>query len=294
MEQTTTKKKGGYVKFHRATVNLKKFEGDGMAIAAWALLCAWTVHKPRFRDVKGVPVWLEQGQCPTTSRGLAKKLGCSRDVARRVLAKLVKLGLIKTEVRGDDCTVVTVIMLAAESAPTYAPTPTPTVAPTPLVAKAALVAGFVETEHDDTPTYTPTQTPADAPKLRDGITGDGITETASAREARAYAGVDPRDGQAARLIDIQRLSPPGTPPADLSSWTADVARVREKLEVTHDELGPVLMWALVDAADPFWRSRLGEPFDLLRHWPEMWKQWQRSRLKVVSGGGYGRDVGAHR
>ncbi len=276
----TTESKG-WVKMNRGTI-ARGLRGDAPLLAAWAMLNAWTNYEDGERQLAGHDVELGRGQCVTSTRGLATAIGVTHKVARRCLEELAERGMVSLEAVTRGYTRVTVGYLAALSGHSDGHSDGLSEGHSGDDVKPATGAAFKSPGLAGGHSDGHTEGHSDGHKSRDGTKGETeLTETESARSARADVRVDPRDGEVASFVATCRLKQEPRPEGD---WPERFAAVRAEVGITFDDLFPALQWALHDARDPFWRSVVVDPDSLGKHWATLAAQWRRSRLKVVGGG----------
>lgn len=95
---------GGFVQINRSDVA----GFDGPMIAVWYRLNDWALWGAGTRRVAGKAFALERGQLVTTAASLAANLGFGRQVVRRCLATLERLGRIATRATHRTATVITI------------------------------------------------------------------------------------------------------------------------------------------------------------------------------------------
>lgn len=111
----------GFVALSRA--DLRELGSDGSVLAVWVKLNEWAQWAAGRREHAGRLFQLARGQLVTSSRSLEKALGFGRQVVRRCLAALERLGRIAVEVR----TAGSVITIKGYGAPSSSVSRTPKV-----------------------------------------------------------------------------------------------------------------------------------------------------------------------
>lgn len=189
---------GGYVAIARADVA----GFDGPMIAVWYRLNDWAQWGNGTRVVAGKAFALQRGQLVTTAAALAANLGFGRQVVRRCLTTLERLGRIATRATHRTATVITIrgYGSATSATPSHLaqPTSTPTSTPTPTTPPEALDG---QPFHDVEPIGQPLDQPQGQPPCEEGKIQTSISNPPSIAPAHPHATVGEGGAESDQISD---------------------------------------------------------------------------------------------